>query len=147
MKRLFAFMCAIGLTMTMAVFVAGSRSQASDGPHGCSVESVRGSYGFHREGATPGGPLAAVGIVNYDGKGNSSFAQTIVKNGVQTADLFTDPPIIATYTVDSNCSAKFIDGDGNVFGHAVVVDGGDELYFMSLSNANTIDGVMKRIRR
>jgi hypothetical protein len=147
MKRVFAFMCAIGLTMTLAVFVAGSRSQASEGPHGCSVESVRGSYGFHREGSTSGGPLASVGIVTYDGKGNSSFAQTIVKNGIQGSDLFTDPPTIATYTVDSDCAAKFIDGDGFVFGHAVVVAGGDELYFMSLSNANTIDGVMKRIHR
>lgn len=147
MKRFFAFSSAAGFLTALFVFAAARQGQASDSRHGCSVESVRGTYGFHREGATAGGPLAAVGLVNYDGKGNSSFGQTIVKNGLQTADLFTDDPVIATYTVDSNCAAKFIDGNGNVFGHAVVVAGGDEVFFMSLSGGNTIDGVMKRIDR
>jgi hypothetical protein len=36
--------------------------------------------------------------------------------------------------------------DGSVFAHAVIVGGGEEIFFTSLSDTNTITGVMKRIR-
>ncbi|MGB2627514.1 MAG: hypothetical protein WAK20_12055 [Candidatus Acidiferrum sp.] len=112
---------------------------------GCSLETLKGTYGFHRAGTVPGGPLAAVGYTIFDGHGGSSTFQTIRNDGLTTEDLFTDGSYDAFYSVDRNCTGKFINPDQSVFGHAVIVGQGEEVYFMSLSDHNTIAGVMKRI--
>ena len=111
----------------------------------CSVATLNGAYGFFRTGATPLGPLAAVGIATFDGKGAATARQTIRKNGVTTSDLFANPAIEGPYEVDSDCAARFLNPDGSVFAHAVIVDGGNELFILSLSNGNSVYGVMKKI--
>ena len=112
----------------------------------CSVAAVNGAYGFFRTGITSAGPLAAVGIATFDGTGAVSAArQTIRKNGITTQDLFTDPALSGPYDVDSDCAGRFLNPDGTVFGHFVVVDGGKELFILSLSDANDVYGVMKKI--
>lgn len=112
----------------------------------CSVATLKGAYGFFRKGATAVGPLAAVGIATFDGTGAVSTArQTIRKNGVTTSDLFTDPALEGPYEVEPDCTARFLMPDGTVFAHAVIVDGGNELFIMSLSNGNSVYGVMKKI--
>lgn len=112
----------------------------------CSVATLDGAYGFFRTGATALGPLAAVGIATFDGTGAVSTArQTIRKNGVTTSDLFTSPPNAGPYEVDPDCTARFLNPDGSVFAHAVIVDGGNELIIMSLSPGNSVYGVMKKI--
>jgi hypothetical protein len=114
----------------------------------CSVATLKGAYGFFRTGATAVGPLAAVGIGTFDGTGAVSTArQTIRKNGVTTSDLFTDPAVEGSYEVDPDCAARFLSPDGSVFAHAVIVDGGNELFIMSLSNGNSVYGVMKKISK
>jgi hypothetical protein len=112
----------------------------------CSVATLKGAYGFFRTGATAVGPLAAVGIATFDGTGAVSTArQTIRKNGVTTSDLFTDPAIEGSYEVDRDCAARFLNPDGSVLAHAVIVDGSNELFIMSLSKGNSVYGVMKKI--
>ena len=122
-----------------------SSAQDQDDGAVCSVATLNGAYGFFRTGATAVGPLAAVGIATFDGKGFATARQTIRKNGVTTSDLFTNPPIEGPYEVDSDCAARFLNPDGSVFAHAVIVDGGNELFIMSLSNGNSVYGVMKKI--
>jgi hypothetical protein len=112
---------------------------------GCSVASLKGAYGFFRTGTTAVGPLGAVGIATFDGAGTSAAIQTIRKNGVTTSDLFTDPPSVGPYEVDANCAGRALTPDGSVFAHLVVVDGGKELFIISLSTGNTVTGVMKKI--
>ena len=115
---------------------------------GCSVASVKGSYGFFRTGTVPGGPLAGVGIITFDGTGAVAAArQTTRSNGVTTADLFASPPLVGPYEVHPDCAARLFLPDGSVFVHAVVVDGGNELFILSLSDANTVYGVMKKINK
>ena len=111
----------------------------------CSVATLNGAYGFFRTGATAVGPLAAVGIATFDGKGTGTARQTIRKNGVTTSELFTNPAVESPYEVDSDCAARFLNPDGSVFAHAVIVDGGNELFILSLSNGNSVYGVMKKI--
>lgn len=112
----------------------------------CSVASLKGAYGFFRTGTTSAGPLAAVGIATFDGTGaHSPGRQTIRKNGVTTSDLFTSPAADGPYEVDSDCAGRFLNPDGTVFGHFVVVDGGKELFILSLSDANSVYGIMKKI--
>jgi hypothetical protein len=112
----------------------------------CSVASLKGAYGFFRTGTTSAGPLAAVGIATFDGTGAVATArQTIRQNGITTQDLFTDPALTGPYEVDPDCAARFLMPDGSVFAHAVVVEGGNELFILSLSDANDVYGVMKKI--
>jgi hypothetical protein len=112
----------------------------------CSVATLKGSYGFFRTGATPVGPVAAVGIATFDGTGLVGTArQTIRKNGVTTSDLFTDPPTVGPYEVDPDCGARFLTPDGHVFAHAVIVDEGNELFIISIANGNSVYGVMRKI--
>ena len=113
---------------------------------GCSVETLRGSYGFYRTGINANGPLTAVGIAILDGKGNSSFRQTIRLNGVETEDLFTDGATDALYSVNPDCTGQLLNADGSgAFGHLVAVQDGSEAYFMSLTGTNNVYGIMKRI--
>ena len=112
----------------------------------CSVAILKGAYGFFRTGTTSAGPLAALGIATFDGTGAVGAArQTIRKNGVTTLDLFTSPISAGPYEVDPDCAARFLNPDGSVFAQAVVVDGGKELFILSLSDANSVYGVMKKI--
>src|SRR5678815_5174262 len=51
----------------------------------CSNKTLKGSYGFYRTGNTTvgmnPGPLAAVGILFFDGEGNWIVTQKIIRNG------------------------------------------------------------------
>jgi hypothetical protein len=155
MKRIITLLLAVGVMGSVLTVGLGGRSQLSLLPvvhaqtvhehSGCSVASLNGSYGFFRTGTTAVGPLAAVGIATFDGAGNSAGIQTIRKNGVTTSDLFTDPPLTATYEVEANCAGKFFGPDGSVFAHVVIVDRGRELFITSLSTGNTVTGVMKKM--
>src|SRR6267378_3854640 len=111
----------------------------------CSVATLKGPYGFFRTGTTPFGPLVGIAISTFDGNGSSTWRQTVRRNGVTISDLFTSPAVPVIYKVDPDCAARFLNPDGSVFGHAVVVDGGKELFAMNLSDTNTIYGVMKKI--
>src|SRR6267143_999875 len=113
----------------------------------CSVATLNGAYGFFRTGTVPDGPLVAVGIITFDGTGAAAARQTIRRNGVTTADLFTNPPLVGPYEVDPDCAARFFLPDGSVFVHFVVVDGGKEFFILSLTDGNTVYGVMKKINR
>jgi hypothetical protein len=115
---------------------------------GCSVASVKGAYGFFRTGTTPVGPLAAVGIATFDGTGAVTTArQTIRKNGVTTQDLFTTPTSVASYEIDPDCAGRLLNPDGSAFAHFVVVDGGKEVFGMSLSPGNSVTEVLKKINK
>lgn len=111
----------------------------------CSVATLNGAYGFFRTGTVPAGPVVGVGIATYDGNGNSTGRQTVRRDGITTSDLFTTPAAAGTYEVDPDCAFRGFNPDGSVFVHGVVVDGGNEIFFLSLADAITVYGVMKKI--
>lgn len=113
---------------------------------GCSVATLHGAYGFYRTGTRPDGLVAAVGIGTFDGTGAVAAArQTTRRNGVTTSDLFTTPAAEGPYQVDPDCGVRLLNPDGSVLAHGVVVDGGREFIFISLSDSITVYGVMKKI--
>jgi hypothetical protein len=132
---------------TQSGIVATVHAQVPRDSEGCSVATLNAAYGFFRTGITSAGPLAAVGIATFEGKGGSTARQTIRKNGITVSDLFTDPALSGPYEVDSDCTGKVLNPDGTAFAHLVVVDGGNELFILSLSDANDVYGVMRRIGR
>jgi hypothetical protein len=115
----------------------------SDKP--CSLRSLNGAYGYYRTGITPAGPLAAVGLIIYDGRGSFTDRQTIRRNGVTTRDLFADPPDTGTYQIDPDCTGRAYQQDGTLFVHLVVTDNGKEVIITSLTTGNTVYGMLKKI--
>ena len=157
MKRVFVSMILGGIIASLifgGIVSRGGRPRLPSKVHaqeGCSVATLHGAYGFYRTGTvsagtTSVGPLAAVGIATFDGTGAVSGArQTIRRIGVTTTDLFTTPANVGPYQVDPDCGLRLLNPDGSVLGHGVVVDGGKELFILSLSDANSVYGVMKKI--
>jgi len=107
----------------------------------CSTKTLNGSYGFYRSGTTSTGPLTAVGFVFYDGNGNNTATQTISRNGVFTLDQTT----VGQYEVDADCTGRGFQ-NGVQISRTVIVDGGNEVYLLSMVAGNAVFGVAKKIR-
>lgn len=121
-------------------------AQETDGHERCSNATLNGTYGFYRTGTSSVGPLAAVGLVTFDGTGAHSPArQTIRRNGVTVRDLFADPALDGPYEVDPDCAGRLLNFDGSVAGHFVVVDRGKEIFNISLTPGNSVVGVFRKI--
>lgn len=101
----------------------------------CSLATVKGSYGFQRNGTTnPGGPLTAVGHITFDGQGHTEGSQTISRNGVFSVQANLMP----SYTVDDDCTGTLLDTTGTVIGVLVIVHGGKEVLAMSMTPGNNV---------
>jgi hypothetical protein len=106
----------------------------------CSTKTLHGFYGLYRSGTTSTGPLTAVGIIFYDGNGNNTATQTISRNGVFTLDQTT----IGQYEVDPDCTGRGFQ-NGVQISRTVIVDGGKEVYLLSMVAGNAVFGVAKKI--
>jgi len=136
----------LGLVMAIAVGLLVGVSPAvraeernADSP--CSNATLNGSYGFYRTGSTPAGPLVAIGLLSFDGKGNSTVIQNISRNGEFEFDV-TFPGL---YGVAADCTGKGFTPEGVEFVRLVVVDNGKGFYIFSESHGNAIYGVGTKI--
>jgi len=107
----------------------------------CSNKTLNGSYGNYRTGTTSAGPLAAVGILFFDGNGNASGSQSISRNGVFTFDA----AISGSYEVAADCTARFLTDTGDEVARVLIVDGGKEFYQLSETAGNAVYGIGKKI--
>lgn len=157
MKRTVSLIALAGLMATLLVglslfqghqlgIVPKVHAQETDRHESCSNATLNGTYGFYRTGTSSVGPLAAVGLITFDGTGAHSPArQTIRRNGVTVRDLFADPALDGPYEVDPDCAGRFLNFDGSVAGHFVVVDEGKEIFNISLTPGNSVIGVFRKI--
>lgn len=146
MKRKQVRVSSLGLPLlTLGLLVALASSARAEGHHHgpCSNATLNGSYGYFRTGTnlSDGGPLVAVGIITYDGNGNTFLTDSVNRNG----ELDLDQEISGRYQVDANCSGILLDDDGEEWGRLVIVKGGNDVYVMSEHNpyyvvATRIDG-------
>jgi hypothetical protein len=107
----------------------------------CSNKTLNGSFGTYRTGSTSTRPLAALGILFFDGNGNVSGSQNISRNGIFTFDA----PISGPYEVAADCTARFLMDNGVEVARVVIVDGGKEFYELSETAGNAVYGVGKKI--
>ena len=109
------------------------RVQAHEGSEGCSVATLNGAYGSVLKGQVLNvGPIVAVGVTTFDGKGNFVADQTINING-----NVVQAPGTGTYTVNRNCTgiADLVGAGPHPF---VIVAGGKEMELMDINNAEVI---------
>jgi hypothetical protein len=119
------------LTLAAITFAATPQAlKAASCPLG--NETLHGSYMSRGMGTRLGvGPVTAVGVVIYDGKGNVVNPYTVSVNGV----ILTGTSI-GTYTVNSDCTASEAYTDGTHYNDVVTPDG---------SRANWISTVPGRV--
>jgi hypothetical protein len=152
MKKIVAWtgsaLCVVALELGVSAQSGGrgfddDNARAEQRGRGCDNGDLRGTYGFHRSGTTTQGPLAAVGSASFDGNGFFSVTQTTSRNGV-----FTQGGFDGLYEVTADCTGRWLTLDGQgVTAYFVLVDHGDEIFFLSASAGNTVTGVSKRITR
>lgn len=113
---------------------------------GCTNGSLDGTYGFYRTGMTSAGPLAAVGLVTFDGAGNvTGGSQTISRGGVFNRDVIIAPH---PYEVSADCTGRLITAaTGQEFARVVAVDKGNEIFSISLTAGNAVIGVFRKLQR
>ena len=114
---------------------------------GCSNKSLSGSYGVLASGTVIGvGPVALVGVFNYDGHGQvkGTVIQKVNGNNVQLT--FT-----GAYTVDSNCvatDATTLSNDQTASHAYAIVDNGKQFYILNTTppaaTSNVVSGVGKK---
>jgi hypothetical protein len=143
MKRWKFSVAMVGLATGLLLSTSNIPPVHADGrrERACSVKTLNGSYGFYRNGTTSTGPLAALGILFFDGNGSVSGSQNISRNGVFTFDN----PISGPYEVAADCTAKFLTDTGVEVARVLIVDGGNEIYLFSETTGNAVYGVGKKI--
>jgi len=95
-----ATLAAIGLALLVTIAAPAQAAQ-------CSLANVAGSYGYTANGfiaIAPGSvvPVAAAGMITFDGTGHVTGTQTRVLAGNSLDETYS-----GTYSVNSNCTGTF----------------------------------------
>jgi hypothetical protein len=144
----------VGVTLIVAsvgTWSASARAKDSEKKGGCSLATIKGTYGIQMSGtrpSAPGGPAETViGVVirRYDGMGGLEQIDNIKGS---LSGWVPDRPGSGTYTVDETCSgvAVFTPGPGILLEERfVIVDDGNEIRSMtSLPPPVMVTTVQKR---
>jgi hypothetical protein len=113
-------------------------------PGNCSLRTLNGCYGFTFSGNIVGfGPIAGIGVENFDGQGHVTITQTLNVNGRGgIRDTVT-----GTYTVNSDCTGSTVitQTDGSLT-HIdfVIVDNGKEILTLPTDPGSVITGTAKK---
>jgi hypothetical protein len=100
---------------------------------GCSVATLHGDYGEVLRGEVLGvGPIVAVGVSRFDGRGHFVAEQTVNVNGNVSQE-----PLSGTYTVNRNCTG-IADPVGAGPHSFVIVDGGKQMDLMDNNSAEVL---------
>ena len=109
------------------------RVEAHEDSEGCSVATLTGNYGQVLKGQVLNvGPIVAVGVTTFDGKGHFVADQTINLNG----NVF-QAPLTGTYTVNRNCTG-IVDAVGTGLHSFVIIDGGKQMDLMDNNSAEVL---------
>jgi len=128
---------AIGVTCVLVLLTFSKhvlpKVEAHEGTQGCSVATLNGLYGQVLKGQVLNvGPIVAVGVTTFDGKGHFVADQTINLNG----NVF-QAPLTGTYTVNSNCTG-IADAVGTGLHSFVIINGGKEMDLMDNNSAEVL---------
>ena len=117
---------------------------SSGSPGNCSLRTLNGSYGGTFSGTIVGlGPIAGVGVAEFDGHGHVTGTDTVNVNG--SGGIFESST--GTYTVNSDCTGTRVETfpDGRVVSSSfVLVNHGKELLFLNTAPGLVITGSEKK---
>jgi hypothetical protein len=128
---------AIGFATVIVLFTFSKhvvpKVQAHEVSEGCSVATLNGAYGEVLRGEVLGvGPIVAVGVSTFDGKGHFVAEQTVNLNG-----NVVQAPLTGTYTVNRDCTG-IADPVGAGPHSFVIIAGGKEMDLMDNNTAEVL---------
>ncbi len=148
MKRIFSVLFAMAAVAALVVWAPTMKhgSIALPDVHaqsGCSAATLTGNYAFTDSGfAAPRGrgiapevPVAALGVLKFDGAGNVSFGSALAFNGTIIPNSET-----GTYTMNSDCTGSISLTAGDIFPldfNMVIIGGGTEVFGLLTDPGNT----------
>jgi hypothetical protein len=122
--------------------IAQSNADSTSDAEHCSDRTITGGFGYSSDGfviPAPGVtlPFRSVGTTHFDGKGDFSFVEHTVVNGVSQESGWTHST--GTYSVNADCTGTFTintpDSPVPIQGSFVVVKGGREILGEGNTNA------------
>lgn len=121
--------------------------QAQEPARKCSLKTLKGAYGIKFDGQKIGvGPYASIARFSFDGNGTFTTSEIGRFNGNPVQRTFTGP-----YVVNEDCTG-FLDFTSNftnpphqAHGDFVIVDNGQEVFFVDSEDGWVADGIGKRI--
>ncbi|MEH2287385.1 MAG: hypothetical protein V7K79_08110 [Nostoc sp.] len=106
----------------------------------CNNATIKGSYGFKTTGTIIGAPIASVGLVKVDGRGNfQSIGGASVDGTVRTNETGS-----GTYSVKQDCTVQTVISDGSTYS-GVIVDGGKEIVFIATVPGTVVVETWKKV--
>jgi hypothetical protein len=126
----------------------GFSSNASAEERGaCSVQTLKGEFGVKFEGTRlPDQHYISISLMRFDGRGTFTVSELGRFEGQPVNRTFTGP-----YTVNSDCSG-FVDYSSNLtnpphqaHGAFIIVDHGNELFFLDDEDGWAAGGIGKRL--
>jgi hypothetical protein len=140
-KRFAGWLSALSMALVAAALSAVTTAPVMAQASGCTLATVKGSYGLVATGTDLGiGPATAIGIVNINGAGSFNYSFTQSVNGVVNSGV-----VPGTYTLSANCSGTVTFADGQTFA-AVVVNAAQEIDLMSTSSSLVQTAVAKKVQ-
>jgi hypothetical protein len=150
-QRLRISMMATPMMIVCGLLASGASARAESEDAVCSNRTLQGDYGYAAEGVLlgipglPEAPFRSVGMTHFDGKGNLTWVEHTVVNGVPLNVGWTAAS--GTYTVNPNCTGTAVVNTPNspvplnlAF---VVVKQGKEIH--SVLDANAIATVFIKV--
>src|ERR1700760_676453 len=130
MKRMIALTFLAATLISMGSACANARATGFKASEGCSLATLKGAFGEVLRGEVLGvGPIVAVGVSTFDGKGHFVADQTVNLNG-----NVVQAPLTGTYTVNRNCTG-IADPVGEGPHSFVIIAGGREMDLMDNNSA------------
>jgi hypothetical protein len=151
LSRLITSTIACGLLAAGTTAIAQSNADSTSEARHCSDRTIMGAYGYSSEGLVipaPGVtlPFRSVGTTHFDGRGNLSWLEHTVVNGMSQESGWTRST--GTYSVNPDCTGMLTintpDSPVPIQVSFVVVKGGREI--RGEGNANAISTEWIRLR-
>ncbi|MEH1941842.1 MAG: hypothetical protein V7L01_16710 [Nostoc sp.] len=135
----------IGSVSALTISDAISQKVNAQATPSCNNATITGSYGDKTigSGTDPGTttsiPVAGVGLVKFDGKGNFQETSAISVNG----DISPNQTDSGTYSVKQDCTVQIVYRSGTSSG--VIVDGGKEIFLIALVRGQVVTSTLKKV--
>jgi hypothetical protein len=136
-----------GNLLALVAFTAALTPQAlkaADADGQCPLQNATllGTYMSSGTGTIVGvGPIAAVGTITYDGKGNSVNTYTVSVNGAISRGVTVTGP----YTVNRDCTGTLAQSDGLNYDFVVAPDG-STVRWIQTNTGIVLSGTQLRFR-
>ena len=147
MRKRLAWITLFSVTIVVTAMYHTRKVHATpvqDDHRGCSVASLKGTYGFRRTGVNNVGPIAEIGLDVFNGDGTRQIIRSTRSGNGEIQQWHEGPS--GTYIVHWDCTGALFDADGTTRSHnLVVLDGGKRFILLSVRPGTIITAEGERL--